>query len=123
MKGTLVACAFLSALFVPQPSRAADSARQAALALGAYYKAHHWTLPSGAPDVEDPRCTVNGIWAQCSFGTGDGNAESTAWLHLKSGIWKVAGTGGGVTTAAQMTKWYGIPPAIAKQFYAKLTGH
>jgi len=70
-------------------------------------------------DVEQPACFVLQTWAQCSFGTGHGNAEVNAWLHFKNGAWKFLGSGGGVTNAAMLEKSYGIPALIARQFQAK----
>lgn len=69
-------------------------------------------------DVEQPSCYVLQTWAQCSFGTGHGNAEVNAWMHFKNGGWAFLGSGGGVTDAQQLEK-YGIPAAIARQFQAK----
>jgi hypothetical protein len=74
----------------------------------------------GNSDVEQPVCFLVQGWAQCGFGTGHGNAEMTAWLHLKNGKWSFLGHEGGVTYASMMEKRYGIPAAVAKQFQAKL---
>lgn len=73
----------------------------------------------GVTDIEQPSCYVLQVWAQCSFGTGHGNAEVNAWLHLKNGKWAYLGSGGGVTSASMLESQYGIPSAVAKAFQAK----
>lgn len=70
-------------------------------------------------DVEQPQCFVLQIWAQCSFGTGHGNAEVNAWLKWTGSAWRFLGSGGGVTTAQMLEQQYGIPAAIARRFQAK----
>ncbi len=102
----LVGCMVASASASPQSSAIA--------ALVSYEKNHEHNS-----DVEQPACYVIQTWAQCSFGTGHRNAEVNAWLRMKGGAWAVLGSGGGVTNAQQLEKWYGIPAAIAKQFQAK----
>lgn len=92
----------------------APTASSAVTALVAYERSHEHNT-----DVEQPSCYVIAPWAQCSFGTGHGNAEVNAWLHFKNGGWVVVGSGGGVTNAQQLESWYGIPAAIARKFAAK----
>jgi len=97
------------------PVYAATSAQKAAVAaMVAHFRSVHET------DIEQPSCFIVQSWAQCSFGTGGGNAEATAWMHLTGGSWHFLGTDGGVTYASMMVKRYGIPLAVAKQFQAKL---
>jgi hypothetical protein len=97
------------------PAYAATPAQKAAVAaMVAHFKSVKET------DIEQPSCYVIQTWAQCSFGTGGGNAEATAWMHQTNGGWKFLGTDGGVTYASMMVKRYGIPLAIAKQFQAKI---
>lgn len=97
------------------PAHAATPAQKAAVAaMVAHFKSVHET------DIEQPTCYIIQTWAQCSFGTGGGNAEATAWLHQVGSSWKFLGTDGGVTYASMMVKRYGIPLAVAKQFQAKL---
>ncbi len=93
---------------------ASQTSRSAVAALVAYERSHYHNT-----DVEQPLCYVLQTWAQCSFGTGHGNAEVNAWLRYKSGVWSFLGSGGGVTTAQMLEKWYGIPPGIAREFQAK----
>jgi len=93
------------------PVRAAVSAAVSALV------AHEKAI--GNTDVEQPACYILQSWAQCSYGTGHGNAEVTAYLHLSGGKWLFSGTEGGVTFASMMEKKYGIPAPIAKKFQAK----
>lgn len=97
------------------PVYAATPAQKAAVAA---LVAHMRSI--GESDVEQPSCYIVQSWAQCSFGTGGGNAEASAWLALKGGTWKFLGTDGGVTYASMMVKRYGIPLAVAKKFQAKL---
>ena len=94
---------------------AATPAERAAVAVLVRYERAHY----GNTDVEQPACFIIQSWAQCSFGTGHGNAEVNAWLRYKSGGWRFLGSGGGVTNAQMLEKWYGIPPAIARAFQAK----
>lgn len=82
-------------------------------ALVAYERAH------GNTDVEQPKCYVIQVWTQCSYGTGHGNAEVNAWMHLKNGKWVFLGSGGGVTFASMLESQYGIPASVAKEFQAK----
>jgi len=103
------------ALFATVPAGAATPAQKAAVAaMVAHFKS------VGNTDIEQPTCFIIQTWAQCDFGTGGGNAEGTAWLHLTNGAWRFLGSGGGVTYASMMEKRYGIPPAVAKQFQARL---
>jgi hypothetical protein len=103
------------ALFCATPAFAATPTQKAAVAaMVAHFKSVHET------DIEQPECFIVQSWAQCSFGTGGGNAEATAWLHDVGGKWKFLGTDGGVTYASMMVKRYGIPLSVAKQFQAKL---
>jgi hypothetical protein len=113
----LVFAASLSLLWAlpAVPAPAATSAQTAAIA--ALRAAQH---ARGNSDVEQPACYVIQAWAQCSFGSGGGNAEVNAWLHLKNGKWAYLGEDGGVTYASMMEKRYGIPVDIAKKFQAKL---
>jgi hypothetical protein len=113
----LVFAASLSLLWTlaAVPAPAATSAQTAAIA--ALRAALH---AQGNNDVEQPACYVIQTWAQCSFGTGGGNAEGNAWLHDKNGKWKLLGTDGGVTYASMMEKRYGIPADVAKKFQAKI---
>jgi hypothetical protein len=97
------------------PAYAATPAQKAAVAA---MVAHFRSV--GERDIEQPACFIVQTWAQCSFGTGGGNAEATAWMHLTNGAWHFLGTDGGVTYASMMVKRYGIPLAVAKQFQAKL---
>jgi hypothetical protein len=109
--------AFLAAtvLFMaPFAYTLAAAAPSAVKALVAYEHSHYHNN-----DVEQPQCFVLQSWAQCSFGTGHGNAEVNAWLHLRGGSWRFLGEGGGVTFASMLEKWYGIPAPIAKEFQAK----
>jgi hypothetical protein len=97
------------------PAAAATPAQKAAVAaMVAHFRS------AGETDIEQPACFLVQTWAQCSFGTGGGNAEATAWLHLKNGAWRFLGSDGGVTYASMMVKRYGIPLSVAKQFQAKL---
>jgi hypothetical protein len=97
------------------PAYAATPAQKAAVAaMVAHFRSVHET------DIEQPSCFIIQTWAQCSFGTGNGNAEATAWLHQTSGGWRFLGSGGGVTYASMMVKQYGIPLAVAKQFQARI---
>jgi hypothetical protein len=110
-----LALAVVLALSAGVPALAATPAQKAAVAaMVAHFKA------AGNSDIEQPSCFIVQTWAQCSFGTGGGNAEATAWLHQTNGGWKFLGTDGGVTYASMMVKRYGIPLAVAKQFQAKL---
>lgn len=93
------------------------AARAASSAVSALISAEHSRYHNN--DIERPTCFVLQGWAQCSFGTGHGNAEVNAWLHLKAGSWRFLGEGGGVTSAPMLEKSYGIPAPIAKQFAAK----
>lgn len=93
---------------------AAPTRSGAVSALVNYERSHYHNS-----DVEQPACFVLQAWAQCSFGTGHGNAEVNAWLHFENGAWKFLGSGGGVTSADMLEKWYGIPASIARQFQAK----
>lgn len=103
------------ALVAATPALAATSAQKAAIAaMVAHFKSVHET------DIEQPSCYIVQSWAQCTFGTGGGNAEAQAWMHDVGGKWKFLGTDGGVTYASMMVKRYGIPLAVAKQFQAKL---
>jgi hypothetical protein len=103
------------ALLSAVPVYAATPAQKAAVsALVAHFRS------VGNTDIEQPSCFLVQTWAQCSFGTGGGNAEGNAWLHLKNGAWRFLGTDGGVTYASMMVKRYGIPLSVAKQFQAKL---
>lgn len=103
------------AMFAAVPVYAATPAQKAAVAaMVAHFKS------VGNTDIEQPTCYIIQTWAQCDFGTGGGNAEATAWLHLKNGKWAFLGTDGGVTYASMMVKRYGIPLSVAKQFQAKL---
>jgi len=103
------------ALSATAPAFAATAAQKSAVAaMVAHFKSIHET------DIEQPTCYIVQSWAQCSFGTGGGNAEATAWLHQVGNSWKFLGTDGGVTYASMMVKRYGIPLAVAKQFQAKL---
>ncbi|MFZ1124871.1 MAG: hypothetical protein WAN59_07015 [Candidatus Baltobacteraceae bacterium] len=98
------------------PVYAQSSAQKAAVAaLVAAERSHY-----GNSDVEQPSCYIVQSYAQCDFGTGGGNAEATAWLHLKNGTWGFLGQDGGVTYASMMEQRYGIPAPVAKQFQAKL---
>lgn len=107
----VVACA----LACSACARASAPTRTAAVsALVSYERSHYHNS-----DVEQPACFVLQSWAQCSFGTGHGNAEVNAWLHFTSGAWKFLGSGGGVTSAGMLEKSYGIPSPIARQFQAK----
>jgi hypothetical protein len=106
--------AFLSSL-ATLPAQATTSAQRAAVAALVSYERSHY----GNTDVESPACFVLQVWAQCSFGTGHGNAEVNAWLHDKNGRWTFLGSGGGVTFASMLESQYGIPAAIARQFQAK----
>jgi len=111
----LIAFAAALALLAATPAYAATTAQKAAIAaLVSAERAH------GNSDVEQPACFIVQAYAQCSFGTGGGNAEGNAWLHLKNGKWTFLGSGGGVTYASMMEKQYGIPASVAKQFQAKL---
>ncbi len=105
---------FAVALCASAAQAATPSQRAAVSALVSYEHSHDHNS-----DVEQPACFVVQSWAQCSFGTGGGNAEVNAWLHLKNGSWKFLGSGGGVTNASQLERWYGIPASIARQFQAK----
>src|ERR1700681_1338583 len=111
------ALALITMLVVPAavPVSAATPAQKAAVAA---MVAHFRSV--GETDIEQPACFLIQTWAQCSFGTGGGNAEATAWLHLKNGTWRFLGSDGGVTYASMMVKRYGIPLSVAKQFQAKL---
>jgi hypothetical protein len=103
------------ALSAAVPVSAATPVQKAAVAaLVAHFRSVHVT------DIEQPSCFVVQSYAQCSYGTGGGNAEGNAWLHQTNGAWRFLGSGGGVTYASMMVKQYGIPLAIAKQFQAKL---
>jgi hypothetical protein len=103
------------ALSATVPAFAATPAQKAAVAaMVSHFRS------AGNSDIEQPACFIVQTWAQCSFGTGGGNAEATAWLHQTGGKWKFLGTDGGVTYASMMVKRYGIPLAVAKQFQAKL---
>lgn len=93
---------------------ASPTASAAVSAIVAYERSHEHNT-----DVEQPSCYVLQGWAQCSFGTGHGNAEVNAWEHFKNGGWVVLGTGGGVTFASQLHSQYGIPLSIAKIFQSK----
>ncbi len=111
----LIAFATSVALLAALPASAATTAQKAAVAgLIAGERAQ------GNTDIEQPACFVVQTYAQCSFGSGGGNAEVNAWLHLKNGKWTWLGQDGGVTYASMMEKRYGIPASIAKQFQAKL---
>ena len=102
--------------FVAAPALAQTPAQKAAVAALVASERSRF----GNSDVEQPACYIVDAWAQCSFGTGGGNAEATAWLHLKNNKWVFLGTDGGVTYASMMEKRYGIPAAVAKKFQAKL---
>jgi hypothetical protein len=111
------ALAFITLLVVAAavPVSAATPAQKAAVAA---MVAHFRSV--GETDIEQPACYLIQTWAQCSFGTGGGNAEATAWLHLKNGAWRFLGSGGGVTYASMMVKQYGIPMSVARRFQARL---
>jgi len=110
--GALIAALGLA---LTAPAFAATAAQKGATAaLIAHFRSIHVT------DIEQPSCFIVQSWAQCSFGTGGGNAEAQAWLHQVGSSWKFLGTDGGVTYASMMVKRYGIPLAVAKQFQAKL---
>jgi hypothetical protein len=111
----ILALIVLLALSSAVPAYAATPAQKAAVAA---MVAHFRSV--GERDIEQPTCFIVQTWAQCSFGTGGGNAEATAWMHLKNGAWRFLGTDGGVTYASMMVKRYGIPLSVAKQFQAKL---
>ncbi len=112
----LLAIAASLFFFAALPVQAQTSAQKAAVAaLVANQRSHY-----GNSDVEQPSCYIVDAWAQCDFGTGQGNAEVTAWLHLKDGKWVFLGQDGGVTYASMMESRYGIPAAVAKKFQAKL---
>ena len=113
MRKILFALAMLGIAIVPVVA-AASMQSTAVAALVSYERTQQHNT-----DVESPQCYVIQTWAQCSFGTGHGNAEVNGWLHYKNGAWKVLGTGGGVTFASQLESQYGIPAAIAKAFQAK----
>jgi opacity protein-like surface antigen len=114
MYRSILLAASLAAL-VTAPAQAAASIQKAAVtALISSERSR------GNTDVEQPSCYVLDVWAQCTFGTGGGNAEGTAWLHLKSGKWAYLGQDGGVTYASMMEKRYGIPASVAKKFQARL---
>ena len=111
----MFALALVLTLSAALPVSAATPAQKAAVsAMVAHFRSN------GERDIEQPACFIVQTWAQCSFGTGGGNAEATAWMHLKSGAWRFLGSDGGVTYASMMVKRYGIPLAVAKQFQAKL---
>jgi len=111
----VLALAGALALSATVPVFAATTAQKAAVAaLVAHFRSVHIT------DIEQPSCFVVQTYAQCSYGTGGGNAEGNAWLHQTGSGWRFLGSGGGVTYASMMVKQYGIPLAIAKQFQAKL---
>jgi hypothetical protein len=103
------------AILATLPAAAATPAQKAAVAA---MVAHFRSV--GNSDIEQPTCFILQTWAQCTFGTGGGNAEGQAWLHLTNGAWHFLGTDGGVTYASMMVKRYGIPLSVAKQFQAKL---
>lgn len=105
---------FLFLALTVAAAASSPTASSAVTALVGYERSHEHNT-----DVEQPNCYVLQPWAQCSFGTGHGNAEVNAWLRFKNGAWTVLGTGGGVTNAQQLHTWYGIPPAIAQKFAAK----
>lgn len=111
----LLAFIVMLTLSATLPVYAATPAQKAAVAA---MVAHFRSV--GERDIEQPACFILQTWAQCSFGTGGGNAEATAWMHLKNGAWRFLGSDGGVTYASMMVKRYGIPLAVAKQFQAKL---
>lgn len=111
----VLACTAVLTVSATAPGYAATPAQRAAVsAMVAHFRS------VGETDIEQPSCFIVQTWAQCSFGTGGGNAEATAWLHLKNGAWRFLGTDGGVTYASMMVKRYGIPLSVAKQFQAKL---
>ncbi|HEY9084555.1 MAG TPA: hypothetical protein VIN40_01235 [Candidatus Tyrphobacter sp.] len=114
MARSIALIAFLS-LLAAVPTQAATSAQRAAAAALVTYERSHF----GNTDVENPSCYVLQVWAQCSFGTGHGNAEVNAWLRFKNGKWVFLGSGGGVTTASMLESQYGIPADVARQFQAK----
>jgi hypothetical protein len=111
----VIAFVAILGFFATVPVSAATPAQKAAVAaMVAHFKS------VGNTDIEQPTCFIIQTWAQCDFGTGGGNAEATAWLHLTNGAWHFLGTDGGVTYASMMEKRYGIPASVAKQFQAKL---
>ena len=111
--GTAVALSIAAAALGTTNASAASPSKAAVAALVAHERAQ------GNNDVEHPDCYIIGAWAQCTFGTGHGNAEVNAWLHLKGGTWRFLGEGGGVTFASMLEQQYGIPAPIAKKFQAK----
>jgi uncharacterized membrane protein len=112
MRKMLFALAGLGLALAPAVA-AASMQSTAVAALVSYERTHEHNT-----DVESPQCYVLETWAQCSFGTGHGNAEVNAWFHYKNGSWAFLGSGGGVTNAQQLEAW-GIPASIARQFQAK----
>jgi hypothetical protein len=110
----LIAFTAVLSLLAAGPAFAAVSPAQAAVAA---LVAHERAV--GNSDVEQPSCYILQAYAQCQFGTGHGNANVVAWLHLKNAKWTFLGSGGGVTFASQLESQYGIPASIAKQFQAK----
>jgi hypothetical protein len=105
--------ALILSVFSAVPAFASPGSSAVAV-LVSYERSHYHNS-----DVEQPQCFVLQSWAQCSFGTGHGNAEVNAWLHYKGGAWKFLGQGGGVTDASMLEHMYGIPAPIARRFQAK----
>jgi hypothetical protein len=100
-------------LAAPAATAPPTAAEKAALAAMLTYE-----NAQGTTDIESPACRVIADWAMCGFGTGQGNAEVTAFLHLKGGVWKGVLSGGGAYSASQLETQTGMPAAIAKQFSA-----
>jgi hypothetical protein len=106
----------LLSLLTTLPAQAQASSQKAAVAALVAAERSHFKNS----DVEQPACFLSQGWAQCSFGTGGGNAEVNAWLHYKGTSWVFLGQDGGVTYASMLEKRYGIPVAVAKKFQAKI---